>query len=94
MFCGTLLAIHGIVTDNPSLPQKPIWQIYDTNLHSRISNIKQKFSGYNVHATNICETSDGLRIELSNRATATINAERIKKEAGMKHFIMNSGHSK
>lgn len=94
MFGGTLLAIHGIVTDNPSLPQKPIWQIYDTKLHSRISNIKQKFSGYNVHATNIRETSDGLRIELSNRATATINAERIKKEAGMKHFIMNSGHSK
>ncbi len=94
MFDGTLLAIHGIVTDNPSLPQKPIWQIYDTTLHSRVANIKQKFSGYNIHAINIHEIPDGLRIELSNRATAILKAERIKKESGPRRFILNSEHTK
>lgn len=94
MFNDTLLAIHGIVTDNPNLPQIPTWQIYDTNLRSRISNGKQKFSGYNIHSKQISEIPDGLRIELSNRSTAIIKAERIIKEAGQKKFIYLPEHTK
>ncbi len=88
LFNDTLLAIHGIITDNRDFPKKPIWQIYDTNLKSRISLQKQKFSGYNIHANNITERDDGLYLTLSNRCIAIIKRDRIIKEAGNKHFII------
>ncbi len=85
---NTLLAIHGIITDNRNFPQKPIWQIYDTSLRSRISLQKQKFSGYNIHATSITEEQDSLRLNLSNRSIALLKRDRIIKEAGNKRFII------
>ena len=83
----TILAIHGIVTDNQSLPRTPIWQVYGTDLRSRVSLHKQKFSGYNIHAKHIAETADGLRIELSNRCSCLLKTQRLLNEAGKKRFI-------
>ena len=88
LFDNTLLAIHGIITDNHDFPQKPIWQIYDTSLKSRISLQKQKFSGYNIHATAINERNDDLQIALSNRCVATLKRDRIIKEARNKRFYI------
>ena len=81
-----ILAIHGIITDNPDLPHTPIWQVYGTDLRSRISLHKQKFSSYNIYAKSVTETPSGLRIELSNHCQALIKAERIIKESGTKRF--------
>ena len=94
LFDGTLLAIHGIITDNRNFPKKPIWQIYDTNLKPRIALQKQKFSGYNIHATNISERDDALYLNLSNRCTAIIKRDRTIKEAGQKRFIITQQKTK
>lgn len=94
LFDGTLLAIHGIITDNRDFPKKPIWQIYDTNLKPRIALQKQKFSGYNIHATNISERDDALYLNLSNRCTAIIKRDRTIKEAGQKRFIITQQKTK
>ena len=94
LFDGTLLAIHGIITDNRDFPKKPIWQIYDTNLKPRIALQKQKFSGYNIHVTNLNECGDGLYLGLSNRCTAIIKRDRTIKEAGQKRFIITQQKTK
>lgn len=94
LFDGTLLAIHGIITDNHDFPKRPIWQVYDTELKSKISLQKQKFSGYNIHATNISERDDALYLNLSNRCTAIIKRDRIIKEAGPKRFIITRQKTK
>jgi len=91
---GTLLGIHGIVTDDKNLPQSPIWLIYDTSAHLRISQHMQKFSGYQVHAKKISERPDGLRMDLSNRSTATLKRDRILKEANNKRFIIKHEKNK
>ena len=88
------LAIHGIITDNRDFPKKPIWQIYDTNLKPRISLQKQKFSGYNIHATNITERDDALYLNLSNRCTAILKRDRTIKDAGQKRFIISQQKTK
>ncbi|MDO4423902.1 MAG: hypothetical protein Q4C08_03860, partial [Pseudomonadota bacterium] len=94
LFDGALLAIHGIITDNRDFPKKPIWQIYDTNLKPRISLQKQKFSGYNIHATNITERADALYLNLSNRCTAILKRDRTIKDAGQKRFIISQQKTK
>ena len=91
---NTILAIHGIVTDNHELPQTPIWQIYGPDLRSRISLHKQKFSGYNIHAKSVKETAEGLRIELSNRCSCLLKTERLLKEAGSKRFFIKDEHTR
>lgn len=91
---GTLLGIHGIVTDDKNLPQSPIWLVYDTSAHLRISQHIQKFSGYQVHAKKITERPDGLHMDLSNRSTATLKRDRILKEANNKRFIIQKEKTK
>lgn len=90
----TLLGIHGIVTDNPDLPQTPIWMIYDTCMQSRIGKHMQKFSGYQVYAKNIIETNDGLRMDLSNRCTTILKRDRITKLAANKRFTIATEKTK
>ncbi len=90
----TILAIHGIVTDNHDLPQTPIWQVYGPDLRSRIALQKQKFSGYNIHAKYVTETANGLRMELSNRCSCLLKTERLLKEAGQKRFVIQDEHTR
>lgn len=91
---GALLGIHGIVTDNPELPQSPIWMIYDTELHSRVNLQSQTFSGYKVHAKKIIEMPEGLRIDLSNRSIAILKRERIMAMAQNKRFVLQTENTK
>lgn len=91
---NTILAIHGIVTDNHELPRTPIWQIYDPDLRSHIPLRKQKFSGYNIHAKSVKETAEGLQIELSNRCSCLLKTERLLKEAGSKRFFIKDEHTR
>lgn len=94
LFDGTLLGIHGTVTDKDNLPTSPIWMIYDTTLRSRINLNVQTFGGYQIHAKDIKETSDGLQISLSNRSIALLKYERIVKQAGQKRFVLTNQKEK
>ncbi len=91
---GALLGVYGIVTNNSELPQSPIWMIYDTSIRSRITLGTQKFSGYQIHAKNIIDTAEGLRIDLSNRSIALLKHDRILNQAKNKRFVLQTEKTK
>lgn len=83
---GTLLAIHGIVTDNKRLPQRPLYMIYDTNLAATKWAGRDKFAGYDIYAKYITPTADGVNVMLSNKCTIVLNNEKLKRFAGLTRF--------
>ncbi len=83
---GTLLAVHGIVTDNKNLPQRPLIMIYDTNLVANKWAGRDKIAGYDIYAKYINPTADGLNVTLSNKCTIILNNERLKRLAGITRF--------
>ena len=90
LYDNRLLAIHGIVTDNPNMPQIPTWQVYDTQLQSKIPTHKQKYNNYSIYSTHIHTTAEGMHIRMSNRAVYYIKAQRIIQESGKKRFILDN----
>lgn len=89
LFCDdTILAIHGIVENDANYPAKPMWLIYDTNLHLRLPSIKHAFSKYNVQAKNICVSGDNLRIDMTNKSSIYLETEQMKKIARNKRFVI------
>ncbi|MCM1295099.1 MAG: hypothetical protein NC311_06120 [Muribaculaceae bacterium] len=83
---GTLLAVHGIVTDNKNLPQRPLYLIYDTNLVPNRWAGRDKIAGYDIYAKYITTTSDGVNVMLSNKCTIILNNEKLKRLAGLARF--------
>lgn len=78
---GTVLGIHGIVTDNPDLPTKPMWQVFDTELRPRTFSQRHMFTKKQVYIEKIrpmgedkiiLEVSNKMRIILEKRNTAAI----------------------
>lgn len=88
-FDDTLLAIHGIVTDNKNYPLSPVWLLYDTNLKKLIPENKQTFNNYFSVARNIFIMPDGktLRADLDFRNTSYLyTKEKLKRIANGKYF--------
>ena len=94
LFDGLLLAIHGTITSDPKFPTTPVWQIYDTDLRSRIPLQRQKFNKYNVYAKQMYTSPDAIRLDMSNRSNVFIKAERIRANATKKRFKMKNQHTK
>lgn len=87
---GEILAIHGIVTDDKTLPETMQWRVYYADLTSAIPSIKQSYSGYNAHALSVHEMPDGgIRIDMSNRSSLLPRVERIRKLANGKKFVLD-----
>ena len=87
LFCDdTIVAIHGIITDNNNYPQAPIWMVYDTNMKLRIPTQRHAFSKYYIQGKRVAETDNALCIVLSNGANAYLETERMKKLAGPRRF--------
>ncbi|MBR1953714.1 MAG: hypothetical protein IKA25_01420 [Alphaproteobacteria bacterium] len=87
---GEILAIHGIVTDDKTLPETMQWRVYYADLTSAIPSIKQSYSGYNAHARSVHEMPDGgIRIDMSNRSSLLPRVERIRKLANGKKFVLD-----
>lgn len=83
---GTLLAVHGIVTDNKNLPRRPLYMIYDTNLVANKWAGRDKIAGYDIYAKSINPSPDGVNVTLSNRCTILLNNEKLKRLAGITRF--------
>ena len=90
----TILAIHGIITNNSDYPVTPQWMVYDANLNSRAPKIKQVFSKYNVQIKNVILAGDSIRLDLTNRSSCLLNIERMKKIAGNKRFVIKTEKTK
>ena len=83
---GTILGIHGIVTTDANLPQRPIWMIFDTNLTANKWIGKDKFSGYSVYVSKLSEHPDMLRLYASNRVQILLDFEKYKRLAAGRMF--------
>ena len=90
----TILAIHGIITNNSDYPVTPQWMVYDAKLNSRAQKIKQVFSKYNVQIKNVSLAGDSIRLDLTNRSSCLLNIERMKKIAGNKRFVIKTEKTK
>lgn len=85
---GTLLGIHGIVTNDKRLPQRPLWLIYDTNLVQKQFPGRDPITKYNIYATDVADTQTGVRITLSanNNLMKLLETEKLKRQAGLTRF--------
>lgn len=91
---GTFLGVHGIVTDDPGLPARPVWMVYNTDLIPNKWVGKDKFSGYNVYVTKIVESADVLRLFASNRAQILLELEKYQKLAAGRIFAIKEEKTK
>lgn len=91
---GTILGVHGIVTDDPGLPARPVWMVYNTDLVPNKWVGKDKFSGYNVYVSKIGEGADVLRLIASNRAQILLELEKYQKLAAGRIFAIKEEKTK
>ena len=86
LFDGTLLAVHGVMSESSEYPAQPVWQLYDADLRSRVPLHKQKFNNYNIYAKSLRTDGNQLRMDMSNRATCYVKADAIRRTAGQRRF--------
>lgn len=75
----TILAVHGIVTDNPNIPNRPSWQIFDTDLKSRQFDQINKYSNKKVYIDHVTPSLDDtkLTLGLSNRMNVIMQKKTL-----------------
>lgn len=85
---GTILGIHGIVTNNRNLPQRPLWLLYDTNLVQKQFPGRNKITKHNIYAKSVSATSTGVSITLStdDNLVQLLETEKLKRMAGLTRF--------
>ncbi len=88
------MGVHGIVTDDPGLPARPVWMVYNTDLVPNKWVGKDKFSGYNVYVSKIGEGADVLRLIASNRAQILLELEKYQKLAAGRIFAIKEEKTK
>lgn len=83
---GTLLGIHGIVTKNKHLPQRPLWLIYKTDM----TNLKwpghTRFTNYSIYVQQINESESKINLSLSDKSIRMLKIELLKRQAGPTRF--------
>lgn len=91
---NTLLAIHGIVTDNKRFSTIPAWLVYDTELNLRLPDKKLSFSKYNVVALGVYETPSDVRLDLNDKTKVFLSKKRMQKIAEGKRFVIEKQKTK
>lgn len=86
---GTVLAVQGIVMNDPAYPQKPIWLIFDTKLQPNRFVSRDKFSGYRTYINALQETSNDLRAICSNKSTVILELDKYKRIANGARFVLD-----
>lgn len=87
---GEVLAIGGIVTDDKTVSETMQWRVYFADLTSAIPVMKQSYSGYNAHAKAVYQMPDGgLRIDMSNKCSVFAKADKIRKIANGRKFVLD-----
>lgn len=73
---GTVLGIHGIVTGNPAIPEKPSWQIYDINMKLKKFDKYSQFSSKKVFVERVTESADKKKLTLGVSNHMTVIMEK------------------
>ena len=85
---GTILAIHGTLTDSDIYPATPQWLVYDTQLNQRASNIPDFFTKKPAQIENVTETNKSVILYMSTKANCLLDIKKLKKLAGMQRFVI------
>lgn len=86
----TILAIHGIITNDVHYPRTPTWLAYNTQMKS-LANIKANvYSEQYVQIKHISDTSDKVNIFLDNKITMSLSKEKLKKLADGRRFVLEN----
>ncbi|MDE6477642.1 MAG: hypothetical protein K2L94_00150 [Alphaproteobacteria bacterium] len=91
---GAILAVRGIVTDNPRLPQRPMWMIYGTDLMPNKWLGTNKFSGYDVYIANVNANASLLTLYASNRMQLLLDYEKYRRLAAGRVFKIKDENTK
>lgn len=83
---GTVLGIHGTVTDNQNLPKNPLWLVYKTNSGQMRWPGHSKCSSYDVYVQQINTSETNVNLKLSNESLIILEKEKLKRIAGNMRF--------
>lgn len=83
---GTVLAVHGIDTQNQSLPRSPLWQVFNTDLQPRTFTQKNLFTNTSIYIKNITQSANQINLHLSNKVVMILELTRELKKAKNKQF--------
>lgn len=83
---GTLLGIHGTVTNNGKLPQRPLWLIYKTDTSLLKWPGYTTLTKYDIYVRNIGASESNINLALSDNSFRQLPIERVKQQAGLKRF--------
>ena len=92
---GTLLAVYGIVADDPAMPNKPLWRVYDTNMMPSRYEGYTTYRGYKVYIQSLVCDTDEVKMRLSNGMLVILTAAQLaRRAAGRKFKITNNQKTK
>ena len=90
----TILAIHGIITNDARYPNNPTWLAYNAQMQS-IPPIKTNiYSGHYVQIKHISYINTKVNVFLDNKTTIILNKEKMKKIANGRYFVLNKDNSR
>ncbi len=83
---GTILGVHGIVTNDQKMPSRPVWQVFNPDLQARTFAQMNMYSQTRVYIANVSESPNGLRLGLSNNSSVVIDAVSAHARAKKRRF--------
>ena len=83
---GTILGVHGIVTDDKKMPSRPVWQVFNPDLQARTFAQMNMYSQTRVYIAQVSESPNGLRLGLSNNSSIVIDAISAHARAKKRRF--------
>ena len=83
---GTILGVHGIVTNDQKMPSRPVWQVFNPDLQARTFAQMNMYSQTRVYIANVSESPNGLRLGLSNNSSVVIDAVSAYARAKKRRF--------
>ncbi len=87
---NTILAIHGIITNDPHYPDTPTWLAYNANIESLNTTKLQKYSKHYIQIRCINDANDNINMLLNDKTTVIISKDKIKKLAAGRRFIFTT----
>ncbi len=86
----TILAIHGIITNDVHYPHTPTWLAYNAQMKLLAAVKANAYSEHYIQINRISDTSDKINIFLDNNTTMSLSKEKMKKLADGRRFVLEN----
>ncbi len=86
----TILAIHGIITNDVHYPHTPTWLAYNAQMKSLSPTQANTYSNYYVQINNIRDINDKINIFFNNKTTVVLSKEKLKRVANGHYFVLEN----